>query len=292
LRLFWPRDGEWVKRQRRWSAITFRQLGLDSKKDATGIWESQALNVLSADGFAEFAAISIPGKVIWCNFDLARVTPEFHARLLAALSLRAVAPGEVFENQETITMYADRYGGEGVRPALGGGRAGFLPLGNLYVKGVGLTPLFKHDDPDDFAHSHGGVHLDDCLTEAVFGEVNHNLFAQGSARVLVIIDQGKHVSTPAGRRTPVAVVVRAGAQLRPGHLLGSHLLRRRSRLDRFVSIARATGQLITRRTKRTGRDIPDVAATMLRIIDDHARNPVLASFDEAASPITSLPVYH
>jgi hypothetical protein len=282
LRLFWPRDGEWVKRQRTWSAITFRQLGLDSKKDANGIWESQALNVLGTDGFAEFAAVRTPGKVIWCNFDLARVlgfevprtnqlTPEFHARLLAALSLRAVAPGEVFENQETITMYADRYGGEGVRPALGGGRAGFLPFGNLYVKGVGLTPLFKHDDPDDFAHSHGGVHLDDCLTEAVFGEVNHNLFAQGSARVLVIIDQGKHVTTPTGRRIPVALVVRAGAQLRPGHLLGSHPLRRRSRLDRFVSIARATGQLITRQAKRTGRDIPDVAATMLRIIDDHAR---------------------
>ena len=278
----WPTDAEWVRRQRTWTAITFRRLGLDSKKIANGIWGSQALNVLGRDGFAEFAAVRTPGKVIWCNFDLARVlgfevprtnqlTAEFHAQLLASLSWRALAPGEVVENQETITMYADRYGGEGVHPALGGGRAGFLPFGNLYVKGVGLTPLFKHDDPDDFAHSHGGVHLDDCLTEAVFGEVNQNLFAQGSARVLVIIDQGKHVTTPAGRCIPVALVVRAGAQLRPGHLLGRHLLDHRSRLDKFVSIARATGQLITRQAKRTGRDIPDVAATMLRIIDDHAR---------------------
>jgi len=278
----WPTDSEWVRRQRTWTAITFRKLGLESKKDTTGIWKSQALNVLGTDGFAEFAAARTPGKVIWCNFDLARalgfevprtnqLTPDFHAQLLAALSLRVVAPAEVGENQETITMYADRYGGEGVHPALGGGRAGFLPFGNLYVKGVGLTPLFKHDDPDDFAHSHGGVHLDDCLTEAVFGEVNHNLFSQGSARVLVIIDQGKHVTTPAGRCIPVALVVRAGAQLRPGHLLGSHLWRRRSRLDKFVSIAQATGQLVIRQAKRSGRDIPDVAATMLRIIDDHAR---------------------
>lgn len=278
----WPTDGEWLRRQRTWTDITFRKLGLDSKKIANGISRSQALNVLGANGFAEFTAVSIPGTVIWCNFDLARVlgfevprtnqlTSEFHAQLLAALSLRAVAPAEVIENQETISMYADRYGGEGVRPALGGGRAGFLPFGNLYIKGVGLTPLFKHDDPGDFAHSHGGVHLDDCLTEAIFGEVNNNLFAQGSARVLVIIDQGKHVTTPTGRRIPVALVVRAGAQLRPGHLLGSHLLSRRLRLDKFVSIARATGQLITRQAKRTGRGIPDVAATMLRIIDDHAR---------------------
>ena len=278
----WPTDGEWIKRQRTWTAITFRKLGLESKKDATGIWKSQALNVLGTDGFAEFVAVRTPGKVIWCNFDLARalgfevprtnqLTPAFHAQLLAALSLRVVAPAEVVDNQKTITMYADRYGGEGVDPALGGGRAGFLPFGNLYLKGVGLTPLFKHDDPDDFAHSHGGVHLNDCLTEAVFGEVDQNLFSQGSARVLVIIDQGKHVTTPAGRCIPVALVVRAGAQLRPGHLLGSHLRHRRSRLDKFVSIAQATGQLVIRQAKRSGRDIPDVAATMLRIIDDHAR---------------------
>lgn len=285
----WPSAAEWSKRQRASTAIIFRKLGLGGLVDPGpkrtppgGVWASQVLNVLGRDGFAKFAAIRIPGKVIWCNFDLARqlgfqvprtnqLTPEFHAQLLAALSLKAVAPTDGVENQETITMYADRYGGEGVRPALGGGRAGFLPYGNLYVKGVGLTPLFKHDDPDDFAHSHGGVHLDDCLTEAVFGEVNQNLFAQGSARVLAIIDQGKHVTTPSGRCIPVALVVRAGAQLRPGHLLGNHLRRRRSRLDRFVSIARATSQLVSRQAKRTGRDLPDVAATMLRIIDDHAR---------------------
>ena len=228
------------------------------------------------------AAIRTPGKVIWCNFELARqlgfqvprtnqLTPDFHAELLAALSLKAVAPADGVENQETITVSADRYGGEGVRPALGAGRAGFLAFGNLYIKGIGLTPLFKHDDVDDFAHSHGGVHLDDCLTEAVFGEINENLFAQGSARVLAIIDQGKHVTTPSGRHIPVALVVRAGAQLRPGHLLGSHFRHRGSRLDKFFSIARTTGQLITRQYKQTGRDIPDAQATMLRIIDDHAR---------------------
>lgn len=279
----WPTAREWSKRQQALSAKTLRRLGIGPKRiPQTGLWASQVLDVLGTGSFAEFAAIRIPGQVIWCNFDLARqlgfqvprtnqLTPEFHAQLVAALSLRAAVPADSVDDQETITMYADRYGGEGVRPALGGGRAGFLPYGNLYVKGVGLTPLFKHDDVDDFVHSHGGVHLDDCLTEAVFGEVNENLFAQGSARVLAIIDQGKHVTTPSGRCIPVALVVRAGAQLRPGHLLSGHLRRRRTRLDRFVSITRATGQLVTRQAKRSGRDIPDVAATMLRIIDDHAR---------------------
>ena len=70
-------------------------------------------------------------------------------------------------------MYADKYGGDGVSPALGAGRAGFLSDGNLYVKGIGFTPLFRHNDKDDFVHSHGGVHFEDCLSEAMFGEVDH-----------------------------------------------------------------------------------------------------------------------
>src|SRR5258706_5708372 len=55
----WPTDGEWVKRQRRWTEIIFRKLGLDSKRIANGILGSQALNVLGTDGLAEFAAVSI-----------------------------------------------------------------------------------------------------------------------------------------------------------------------------------------------------------------------------------------
>ncbi len=241
--------------------------------------------MLGPDSFAQFGAVRTPGKVVWCNFDLARqlgfevpqsnrLTPEFQEQLLAALSFRALEPSEDSGVQGAIKMYADRYGGDGVRPALGAGRAGFLPYGNLYVKGIGFTPLFKHDDPNDFAHSHGAVHMDDCLREAIFGEVNENLFSKGSTRVLAVIDGGKCVTAPSGKKIPVALVARTGAQLRPAHLLGSHLRWRgveASRLDKFVSIARATGQLVTRTDEATGGRVADVKATMLRIIDDHAR---------------------
>jgi hypothetical protein len=263
--------------------ITFRKLGIGPER-ATGsrIWASQSLKVLGPGSFAEFDVIRCPGRVVWCNFDLARqlgfvvprsnqLTAEFHEQLLKALSFRAVGPEDDRKNHETLKMYADRYGGDGVTPGLGAGRAGFLPYGNLYVKGLGLTPLFKHNDPHDFVHSHGGVNLGDCITEAIFGEVNENLFSCGSIRVLAIIDQGKHVTEPSGRKRPIALVVRAGAQLRPGHLLGRHGRRSRSALDMFISIARATRQLVTRSDGLTGDEIPDVAATMLRIINDHAR---------------------
>lgn len=276
----WPTKAQWNDSERSRATRLYRRLGIEPERaEGSGIRASQALKVLGPDAFAEFSAVQAEGKVIWCNFELARqlgfdvprlnlLTPEFHAQLLS-LSLRSVTSGEDTGGKQTISMYADRYGGDGLGPALGAGRAGFLPHGNLYVKGIGFTPLFKHNDPDDFAHSHGGVHLDDCLVEAVFGEVNENLFALGSSRIVAVIDQGKEVIDPAGRRIPIALAVRTGAQLRPAHLL-RRLRSKRSQLENFVAITSASGQLVTKQDS-TGEEVPDLKATMLRIIDDHAQ---------------------
>jgi hypothetical protein len=278
----WPSAAEWSEREQATTKARLRRLGVEETKTVeNGLPASQVLSVLSKESFAEFPAVRTAGKVIWCNFELARqlgfsvprsnqLTPEFHEQLLARLSYRAVRPAEDLNGQPTVSMYADKYGGDGLGPALGAGRAGFLAYGNLYVKGLGFTPLFRHDDPNDFAHSHGAVHLDDCLSEAVFGEVNQNLFTQGSARILAIIDEGRCVIPPSGRPIPVALVVRAGAQLRPAHLL-TRLRDKRSLLEKFISIGRASGQLVTRYDPAAGKEFPDLTATMLRIVDDHAR---------------------
>jgi hypothetical protein len=237
-----------------------------------------ALDVLGKGAFAEVPAVRFPGKVVWCNFDLARalgfdvprtnhLTPELEAQLVNKLSLRSVARSDDVSGLEIVTVYADRYGGDGVTPALGAGRAGFLRDANLYIKGLGFTPLFRHNDKDDFVHSHGGVHLDDCMTEAIFGEVNQNLFELGSSRIVAIIDQGKVVIEPSGRHREIALAIRTGAQLRPGHLLGKRVRGSRTPLEMFIEITRATGQLIF----QTGSDVPDLSATILRVIDDHAR---------------------
>lgn len=241
-----------------------------------GTSKAHVMNVLGAASFAEFPAVRHPGTVVWCNFDLARelgfdvpptnqLTPELHDQLIASLSLRALrALTTKVNGHEVLTMYADKYGGEGVSPALGAGRAGFLRDGNLYVKGVGLTPLFRDGDKDDFVHSHGGVHFEDCLSEAVFGEVNANLFSLGSTRIVAIIDQGMHVTEPSGRQRPIALAVRVGPQLRPGHLLARRARGSQTPLEMFVEMTRATHQI-------AGNGLPDVAATMRRVIDDHAR---------------------
>ncbi len=229
----------------------------------------------------KFSALGTPGKVVWFNFELARrqgfdvpssnrMTPRFHRQLITALSYRALQPHQTVNGGSAITLYADKYGGVGVGKGLGSARSGFLPFGNLYLKGVGITPLFRQDRPEDPAQSHGGLQLDHCLGEAVFGEVDQHLFTRGSSRILAIIDQGESVVYGDGRRVAIALAVRCGSQLRPGHLL-SKLVRRRSILETFTRITKETKQLVTRRAKVRSADIPDIKATMLRVVDDHAR---------------------
>jgi hypothetical protein len=250
---------------------------------ACNIKASKILDILDADCFVEFTAVKTPGTVVWCNFELAaelgfdvppskRLTRQFHQQLVDALSYRVLPDGEYARGRATITLYADRYGGDGLGGTLGAGRAGFLPYGNLYLKGIGLTPLFKGGNVDDFPHSHGGVQINDCLGEAVFGEVNQHLLTQGSARILAIIDQGGIIRYPNDFTVPIALVVRSGMQLRPGHLLSKHVRARCSLLEIFKRITSETAQLVMRQGALAHDLIPDIKATMRRIIDDHARS--------------------
>ena len=243
---------------------------------------SRILEVLGPDMFATVTAVTVPGKVIWCNFDLARalgfdvpavnsMSPDLHEQLLQAISFKALQPEEDAGNQPTVTLYADKYGGDGIAPALGSSRSAFLPFGNLFIKGVGFTPLFRHNDPEDFSHSHGGLGMDEAVSEAMWGEINAKLFGKDSARVLAIIDLDDYTVWPDGSRIPRVVIARCGNQLRPAHVLARRGRGERSRLDLFISITRETGQLVTRKGAMGGEGIPDIKATMLRVIDDHAR---------------------
>jgi hypothetical protein len=236
---------------------------------------------LGLNRLAAFEAVKVPGEIVWFNFELARelgfalpaanlLTSELRRQLTDLLSLRALRRGERRDGREAVLLYADKYGGDDITPCLGAGRAGFLPGGNLYLKGVGHTPLFKHDDPNDFLHSHGGAALREGMIEAVFGEVNVNLFSRGSARILALVDQDDYTLYPDGLREPRAIAVRAGLQLRPAHLFTRGVKGGGSKLDLFTRITRLTGQLLTRRVGRPARRVPDLRATMLRVIEDHS----------------------
>jgi len=243
--------------------------------------KSKILRVLGPDMIAGFTAVRTLGQVVWCDFELARamgfdvpqsnrMTVKLHDQLIEAFSYRALRPKEDAAVSPTITLHADRYGGDGVGSTLGSGRGGFHAFGNLFLKGIGHTPLFR-DDPDDFAHAHGGLHMWQAILEAVMGAACANLFHREPARILAIIDQGDYTAWPDGQMMVRAIAIRSGNQLRPGHLLARRTKADRSRHDIFVDIARSTGQLMKRKLSRSRRAAPDLRATMLSIIDDHAR---------------------
>ena len=245
-----------------------------------GTSRSPILDVLGRNRFTEFVAVKTPGKVVWFNFELARslgfdipssntLPPSLHSQLISSLSLRALRAGEAPGERELVQLYADKYGGDDLGRCMGAGRAGFLPYGNLYLKGVGHTPLFRHDDPHDFEHSHGGVSMLEGMLEAVFGEVNINLFTKGSARILALIDQDDYTIYPDGKKEPRAIVVRAGTQLRPAHLFAKGVKGGYSKLELFTRITQLTGQLRMQKASPAKR-LVDLRETMLQIIDDHA----------------------
>ena len=240
---------------------------------------SRICSILGPDLLVPFTAVQVPGRVIWCNFELAR-SLGFHVpqsnrmdaaleeELIQAFSYRALPSGEDPAGRVAITMLADRYGGDGVAPALGSARGGFYPYCDAFGKGIGFTPLFRHDNPADFVHSHGGMEMHEAFHEALWGEVNGNLFSGRTTRALVLIDQGGDIVYPEGWRFPRALAIRVGDHLRPGHVLAARCWKRQSRLDVFLAIVRETGQLVL---QEGGRGEPDLQATILRIIDDHAR---------------------
>jgi len=277
-----PQSAERLQRSTMPEAAKLRSIGVDPAKTdtRTGIGASKILDVFGASQFAEFPAVKVPGKVAWVNFELARelgfdvppgnkMTPEFEAQLIDALSFRAVKKGEDVGDAETITMYADKYGGTNVGQNKGAGRAGFMEAGNFNIKGVGITPLAVAN-PNDFQHSHGGAPLREGLVEAMWGELNTNLFTQGSTRILAVIDNNDYTEWADGSREHRALIVRAGTQFRPAHLLQGFSNGRSNAGQSFVNATRETGELVTV-TNAEGDQVPDLDATKRNVVKSHAR---------------------
>ena len=252
-----------------------------TRRPALKIPPSLIFQAIGPKRLAEFVSVRTPGKLVWFNFDLAPAVgldvtaaetnpPEFENEIVEMLSLRALRAGEELGSRDRVPLYADKYGGDDLGSCMGAGRAGFLRYGNFYLKGVGHTPLFRHDDPNDFDHSHGGVSMLEGMLEAVFGEVNTNLFTKGSARILALIDQDDYTTYPDGHKEPRAIVVRAGSQLRPAHLFARGVKGGFSKLEVFTRITEQAGQLRTRKSRSPDSSLLDLRLTMLQIIDDHA----------------------
>src|SRR5262245_13706883 len=116
--------------------------------------------------FVEVPCVRVPGQVVWCNYELARdlgfsvpnsnlLDARLEGELVASCSLRVAqliprSQGDL----PVMTLYADRYGGSGMGGNLGAARGGFLSYGNLFLQGIGRTPLFR-EVPGQVLNAHG-----------------------------------------------------------------------------------------------------------------------------------------
>jgi hypothetical protein len=103
--------------------------------------------ILGAGLFAVGHAVHVPGRVLWCNFDLLRqygfdvppsnrMTDRLHGQLVRAFSLRMHGEDEG-DAGKAIRVFADRYGGEGIGGHGGSARGAFHPGADLFIKASG-----------------------------------------------------------------------------------------------------------------------------------------------------------
>lgn len=167
-------------------------------------------------------------EALWVSNEWVERTPEKeHAlRAFARQFSAAVRGGECFasmpyENDETVVLKAERYGGPGVGQNGGGSRCGNID--GYQLKGIGPNPLVG--DHDRIWHSYGGLNARDGVYEALMAKVLARVLPVGVARIYGVILTARdgayyegEESDPSWTRGWGAILVREIC-LRPGHFL-------------------------------------------------------------------------
>lgn len=130
-------------------------------------------------------------------------------------------PDGAHADEERI-FFADRYGGSGMVPHGGSGRAGLA--GCFQVKGIGPTPLVG--GVASWAYSHGCAWLEEALREAIAAEVAAAEMPHGAVPVIAVIDAGMRYRMPGGQPGERRALLVSPAALRPAHAERAPLFRR------------------------------------------------------------------
>lgn len=95
-----------------------------------------------------------------------------------------------FEGDKTVSMLAERYGGQGILSNAGGVRCGNIK--NIQVKGIGQNVLVG--DHEDFWHSNGSLPLTEAVLETVNSLVFQKIFPVGVSKSYGLLRFSKPVA--------------------------------------------------------------------------------------------------
>ncbi len=176
------------------------------------------LELLPRESFVPFEARRLAkARSLWVNKEL------FGSRRLEDFYYCIPYPEEPNDaySEERILLQAERYGGAGLAGNGGGVRCGIL--GSVQLKGIGQNPLAGVTT--DHWHKHGAASIQDCVREAIWGEILNSALPYGAVRALGVISTGTEFAvevadTKLPGTAPRGLVARDSA-LRPAHYMRS-----------------------------------------------------------------------
>lgn len=153
---------------------------------------------------------------------------SFHQALLNEFAYIVPTSNEDFSlvDETEKEFLAERYGGIGILSNGGGGRCGLI--GPFQLKGIGPTPVVG--EGVNYWYGHGGLALQDALTELVYGHVACDALPYLSSRVLAVIDTGSHILRRSFKNhvndsEDEHILVRGGLLLRESRIRPAHFAR-------------------------------------------------------------------
>lgn len=123
-----------------------------------------------------------------------------------------------FNQDETLQLLAERYGGKGIGHNGGGARCG--TYGNYQLKGIGANMLVG--DHNDLVHSYGGLDARSAICEVVFTNVLSKVLPLGVIDIHGIIFTGVDTAIdPISKEKCWGAILVREACIRPAHFLPS-----------------------------------------------------------------------
>lgn len=167
-------------------------------------------------------------RLLWLNVDALRARKPFArdtqqevpAHFLEEFSYAMTSTpcfSELpFDECKQRTLYAERYGGDGLGTNAGGSRVG-LWHGHFQLKGIGANPLLGNGESP--SHSYGGLDLHTAVNEIIGTEIARSVLPLGAVPMYGLIYLGCNRALSFTRNDCPSVILVREATSRPAHFM-------------------------------------------------------------------------